>query len=626
LAASPDFARDAMFFAATMAGLYRSKDGGKSWQSAGTSLPGPFLTSVVVSPAFAEDGVVLASSLEGGVFRSADGGKTWAPGDFRGRPVNVSALEVSPDFLRDGMAFAGTMADGVFRSTDRGATWDSSSFGLLDLNVQDLATSPAFGRDETVYAATTSGVFHSHNGGRAWREVAFPLGAGSVQCLACSPDFSVDGTLFAGTEAAGIYRSTDRGRTWQASGDALANACINAVAISPDYPRDGTLLVATESGIYASRDAGQRWRRCAELPGALCLALAPTFAAGGPAMAGLPRTGAHRSSEGLASWPPANDGLAGRVLAGLALSPAFADDRRLFAFGPSEGVIQSADGGLTWSDSSVELPSLQVDDLAGAPDRNGETHLYAALAQGLWVSRGWGEGWRQVSDLPAQRVRLSPGFPQDSTLVVATKDQGLRVSRDAGQNWEPVDVPWNGQQVLALALSPAFLSDASVFVTVVRPDAESAEIWQGAIGKRWKPVIRYRGTAHGAVLAVPASYPHDGHWYASIGAQFYRPQAGVERRRSREVRRAIEGQALAPERPTVLDLAVLPNSQPDFLLAATERGLYASADGGASWGPIDDGLPARPFVAIAPSPNYARDRSIYALELGGNLWRLNRSS
>lgn len=623
LAASPDFAHDGTFFAATMAGLYRSRDGGKSWQRVGEGSTGLFLTAVAVSPAFAHDGMVLVVSLAGDVFRSADGGHIWIRGNFGGRRLNISALEISPNFSRDGVTFVGTMADGVFRSGDRGATWEPRNFGLLDLNVLDLAISPAFGRDETIFAATTTGVFRSQNGGRAWREVAFPSEAAPVQCLTISPDFAEDGTLFAGTEADGVLRSTDAGRTWQALGDVLPNACINALALSPNFPRDHTVLVATGSGVYVSHDAGESWSPCVELPGVLCLALAPTFPVGGPALVGLSQVGIYRSAGSLASWQMANKGLAGRVLTGLALSPAFAADRRLFAFGPGEGVIRSADGGVTWTDASTGLPSLQVDDLAVTPALNGEAHLYAALPQGVWMSRRWGETWERVSDLPAQMLTLSPAFPQDATLMVGTKGQGLWVSRDGGQSWEPIDVPWHGQEVLALALSPAFPRDGQLFVAVSQPDGEGVEVWQGGIGEPWEPVIYHQDAARGSVLAVPHTYPRDGRWYATIGDQLYRPLRGAVEGRGGSRRPAFVRHALAHERPTVIDLAMLPGPQLGYLLAATDRGMYVSADGGAEWHPINDGLSARPMVAVASSPDYAQDRSIYALELGGNLWRLS---
>src|SRR5205823_14975574 len=109
---------------------------------------------------------------------------------------------------------------------------------------------------------------------------------------------------------------------------------------------------------------GANWSQCVEAPGALCLALAPTFPEGGPVLVGLSREGVYRSTAGLGSWQAANDGLTGRRLSGLALSPTLATDRRVAAFGAGEGVVRSEDAGVTWSEADEGLPSLQFTDAA----------------------------------------------------------------------------------------------------------------------------------------------------------------------------------------------------------------------------------------------------------------------
>jgi photosystem II stability/assembly factor-like uncharacterized protein len=618
LAVSPDFGRDRTFFAATTAGLYRSRDGGQTWDKVTEGFSGLFLVVVAVSPAFARDNVVLAASLEGGLLRSADGGLTWVRGDFKRWQANISTLEISPDFSKDGVVFAATMGDGVFRSGDRGVTWEARNFGLLDLEVLDLAMSPAFGRDEMVFAATTTGVFRSQNGGRAWREVDFPLKAAPVQCLACSPGFVEDGTLFAGTETAGIFRSTDRGTTWQALGGVLNGTCVNALAISPGFSMDQTILAATDEGVYVSRDVGESWSCCVRLAGSLCLALAPTFPGGGPILVGLSQGGICRSVGGLASWQRSNEGLLARLMSRLVLSPTFAADRRLFAFGPGEGVIRSDDGGITWSEASAGLPSLVVNDLAITLAPNRDCRLYAALPEGIWMSRRNGEVWEQVGEVAAQVLGLSPAFAQDATMLAGTKNQGIFISTNEGQSWRSVKAPFRGE-VLALALSPAFTADREVFVVVGRPDGSTIDVWQGDGSGQWERVILRGAAGRGAVLTIPPTYVQDGCWYAAVGDQFYRLLGVVEARRGR--RSVFTGHALGRERPKVMALAVFPEPELGDLLAATDQGVYYSADGGVNWQPRNEGLSARSTVYVTPSPSYARDCSIYALALGGTVWR-----
>jgi len=302
LAASPDAAHDRTVFSATMAGLYRSQGGG-TWERQEIAAEDVPLLSLALSPAIAQGGVLLAGAVEGGVLRSADSGMHWSLANFGGRQPHCATLILSPDFRNDGIAFAGTMRDGIFHSQDRGASWQARNFGLLDLNVLALVVSPDFAQDDLLYAATPSGVFRSSNGARAWREVASPAAA-AVQCLAYAAAADGTGTLFAGTDGAGVFRSDDRGASWCPTGEVLAGACINALALHSEGAHSRTLFALTDSALYLSGDAGDRWEQCAEAAGALCLFVSPDFSTGGPIMIGLSEHGIARSTD-LTLWQTA---------------------------------------------------------------------------------------------------------------------------------------------------------------------------------------------------------------------------------------------------------------------------------------------------------------------------------
>ena len=69
-------------------------------------------------------------------------------------------------------------------------------------------------------------------------------------------------------------------------------------------------------------------------------------------------------------------------------------------------------------------------------------------------------------------------------------------------------------------------------------------------------------------------------------------------------------------------LATSPNYRRDrTLFAATSAGPAVSRDGGASFNAWNEGLGPTPVVALAVSPAYQRDRLVYALGLGGTVWR-----
>ena len=274
LAVSPAFVRDGTCFAATMAGLFRSEDAAEHWNGVGEPHGARSLAALAISPAYGEDATLLVTDLEAGVYRVVGG--RWALSDLAGHGVQVAALAASPEFGADGTAFAASLSHGIFRTHNHGAHWETCNFGLLDLETFALGVSPTYDRDETIFAATATGLFRSRNGGRAWRESA-PFGDGApVLCLALSPDFEVDGTLFAGTDGAGLFRSADRGATWQPCSDLPGDACINGVTCSPAFALDRIAAALTDSAVFISYSAGERWSRSAEVPGPLCLALAPT--------------------------------------------------------------------------------------------------------------------------------------------------------------------------------------------------------------------------------------------------------------------------------------------------------------------------------------------------------------
>jgi photosystem II stability/assembly factor-like uncharacterized protein len=261
LATSPAFERDGVCFAARPSGLYGSHDGGQSWQSAygSLALTAPLTTSAVAfSPSFAADQTLFAG-VPGAILRSGDGGRSWFVTPLPSPPPFVSSLVVSPGFVHDGIVLAGTMEDGVFRSGDRGVHWAAWNFGLLDLNVLCLAISPAFAEDETVFAGTDSGVFWSTNGGRAWREVDFSADLAPVLSLALSPSFSSLGVLFAGTESCGLHTSPDRGRSWTWLGEGVIAGAVNAILLSPEFPDRPEILVSLADALLVSRDGGQTW-------------------------------------------------------------------------------------------------------------------------------------------------------------------------------------------------------------------------------------------------------------------------------------------------------------------------------------------------------------------------------
>jgi hypothetical protein len=268
LAVSTVFDTDGICFAATDAGLWRTADGGTSWEPAVSELAaggGIAATAVAVSPAFASDGVVLMS-IPGGIGVSSDGGRSWRFGQLPLPAPVVSSIVFSPRFDQDAVAFLGTVQDGVFRSDDGGSTWVPWNSGLLDASVTSLAISPNFAVDQTIFAGTTTGVFRSSNGGRRWTPVDFQEDSHvPISGLGVMADGSDGLVVFAGSETGDLWSSADMGESWRGIGE-YTGGTVRAITTASMESAHARVALLGDETLMHSIDGGERWTIVEDLP------------------------------------------------------------------------------------------------------------------------------------------------------------------------------------------------------------------------------------------------------------------------------------------------------------------------------------------------------------------------
>ncbi len=107
-------------YTATLKGLYKTTDGGHSWQRIGESLPDQFLSDLILDSK--QPNVLYVASREG-IQKSLDGGNTWQAMNEGLTNLNIRALAIS---IQDPQTiYAGTNLDGLFRSNNGGQSWES---------------------------------------------------------------------------------------------------------------------------------------------------------------------------------------------------------------------------------------------------------------------------------------------------------------------------------------------------------------------------------------------------------------------------------------------------------------------------------------------------------------------
>ncbi len=169
-------------------GVYRSKDGGRTWQSVGKGLSSQDIHALKYVPG--NPGRLLAStnndlnvSLDDGeTWQSLGLGKTLPLPYFRGMAQHASKPNVI--FLGNGDAPPGTTGL-IARSLDGGTTWQPADFpGRANSTLWNFAVHPA--DHELVYANSVSGqIYRSRDGGATWHKLSREFG--EIRALAWTP-------------------------------------------------------------------------------------------------------------------------------------------------------------------------------------------------------------------------------------------------------------------------------------------------------------------------------------------------------------------------------------------------------------------------------------------------------
>jgi photosystem II stability/assembly factor-like uncharacterized protein len=289
--------------------IQRSDDGGVTWEPVGnkftydgvpgthqwydgTPHPWEFARVWHLEPSLDDPDTVYAGVEDAGLFRSADGGQSWQElPALRGHKSGPSwqpgaggmcLHTIILDPATPGRMFAAISAAGAFRSDDAGQSWRPINHGLQSEGIPDpdaevghcvhrLAMHPS--RPSVLYMQKHWDVMRSDDAGESWHEVSgnLPTDFGfPIDVHAHEPDtiyvvpITSDAEHFPPEGRLRVYRSRTGGDEWEAltSGLPQEHCYVNVLrdAMTVDTLDSCGVYFGTTGGqVYASADAGDSW-------------------------------------------------------------------------------------------------------------------------------------------------------------------------------------------------------------------------------------------------------------------------------------------------------------------------------------------------------------------------------
>lgn len=497
-------------------GIYKSMDGGDSWQHMGLELSAYFGRIIVDYNSSdrvyaAVCGNLFTPDSNRGIYRTTDGGISWqrilfvndsvSAIDIVQHPTNPYILYAAMWERMRGLNYRRSFGpgSGIWKTTDGGDTWVKLTNGLPQGNeIGRIGLSLCESTPEVLFAfydnLSEVAVYKTQNNGESWlRTVDFPLQGmnsnfgwyfGQIRVHPENP-FEV---YVLGVD---LYYSSDAGNSWtQLAG------YFNFDEIHVDHhamqidPQTGRILEGNDGGLYSTFDAGYSWNKINNLPLTQFYDIEIDFLNPHRIYGGTQDNNTVRTTTGnLDDWHPILGG------DGFYTLVDYTNSNIIYAEYQYGGLSKSTNGGYDMYPISYAWSSERVNWSAPVimHPENPQTLYFGTYR--VWKSINGGEIWTQVSgdltegdDGSAFHTITTLGISAlDPEIIMAGTDDGhVHISTTGGNLWTDISAGLPNRWITRVATDPFDVNTIYVTCSGFRWDEPLPHIFKSTnLGQSW---------------------------------------------------------------------------------------------------------------------------------------------
>ena len=615
---------NAMWIGSVSGGIWRTTNGGTTWQVVDDFMANLAVSTLIIDPgnsaimyAGTGEGFYNADGIRGaGVFKSLDGGTTWAQlastADSNWQYVNRLAFSPNGATL-----LAGTRS-GTWRSTNGGTSWTRVIVTeTLDVNFDPTDNLKA------VASGYYGRVWYTADGGVTWNPASGVSGSAGRVELAYAPNTPTTVYASADLSSGTLYKSTNGGQSYTlvSSGYGYLGSqgwYDNIVWVDPT---NANIVIVGGIDLWRSTNGGSTFTQISQWYNAPYSAHADHHAiVNDPNFNGTSNTtvyfgndgGFYRASNvytvvGTSGWQELNNnlgitqfyGAAGNSSSGVIIGGT-QDNGTLRYLGGTEtwDDMYGGDGGYNAADSTNsnyfygEYVYLNIHRSS-----NGGTSSDYISGQ-YWTGLAW--AWKstpyRIDDAQLSQANFIAPFiidPNTATRLLAggrslwrTNDARTANTTTTGPTWASIKAPTGGNSNIS-AIAVAAGNSSLIWVghnngdvysttngTVVSPTWTRADLGTPTLPARQVTRITIDPANTQRVYVTFGGFSADNVWRTTNGGATWTDITG-------------SGLTGLPDVP-VRSLVINPNNG-NWLYVGTEVGIFASEDGGATWGVPHDG-------------------------------------